>query len=168
MSCGEVCLAAEQAGIARASHYNWLRDDPEYRQQFEEADEIAMSRLLGEVRRRAVDGVEEPIIYQGALCYATGKDGKPSTKPLTTTKYSDNLLMFLVKGKRPEYRDSWKGELSVKADATHHIDLKNLPDEKLDQLIHILESDAGDAAPAGYALGCSPNGKDHTLEEPDQ
>lgn len=166
--CGFVTVAAEASGIHHRRHYEWLAD-PEYRKQFEDAEDIAMEQALAEVRRRGVEGWEEPVIYQGALCYPEAKDGKPAPKPLTIRKYDSNLLMFLVKGKRPEYRDSWKGELNVKADlrATHNIDLTKLTDDKLDQLIHILESGAGDAAPTGYALGSSLNGKGHQSEEPD-
>jgi hypothetical protein len=168
--CGEISVAAEQAGIARARHYEWLAENPEYRKQFEEVEDIAVARLLSEVRRRAVDGIEEPVIYQGGLCYPTKtKGGKSTDKPLTIRKYSDNLLMFLVKGKRPEYRDNWRGELSVKADlqATHNIDLTKLSDDKLNHLITILESAAGDAAATGYTLAGSSNGKGHAFEESD-
>ena len=46
-----------------------------------------------EAVRRAHDGVDEPVFYQGKACGVV-------------RKYSDTLLIFLLKGRRPEkYRD---------------------------------------------------------------
>ena len=46
-------------------------------------------------KRRAIDGVEEPVYYRGQ---------KVGTKKW----YSDTLLMFLLKKLRPEYREAHK------------------------------------------------------------
>ncbi|HEX9236082.1 MAG TPA: hypothetical protein VF972_07370 [Actinomycetota bacterium] len=89
-----IATAAEAAGIDRRTHYRWLRQDDAYRTAAEEAREFAADLLEAEARRRAVDGVEEPVIYQGK---DTG---------IRIRRYSDTLLIFLLKGARPEvYRD---------------------------------------------------------------
>jgi hypothetical protein len=48
--------------------------------------------LVAEARRRARFGVDEPVYYKGEVV---------GSKKV----YSDNLLMFLIKGRMPEYRD---------------------------------------------------------------
>lgn len=100
---GMVTGAAKAAGISRRTHYNWLeKEDPDgklsaqavsYKAAFEEAREIAEENLLSEARRRAVEGVEEPVYYQGKICGMK-------------KRYSDSLLIFLLKALKPEkYRD---------------------------------------------------------------
>jgi hypothetical protein len=135
-------VAADAVGIASARHYEWLRDDPDYKERFEAADKLALDRMLSEARRRGLDGWEEPVVYQGQLCYPVGKDGKPSKQPLTIRKYSDNLLMFIIKGKLPEFRDSWKAELKHSgsiANPNPEVDLSKLSDEQLQQLEDLLQ-----------------------------
>jgi hypothetical protein len=85
---GNISQAAELVGINRSAHYDWMRDDPDYPALYEAAMEQAADRLEQEARRRAVEGVEDPIYYQGK-------------KVGTVKKYSDSLLIFLLKGARP-------------------------------------------------------------------
>jgi hypothetical protein len=117
--CGIIADAARAAGIGRRSHYDWLQNDAsgEYKQAFEDAEEEAIERMESECRRRAVEGTREPVIYQGKLCYTPMIDdsgavvrdaeGNPLAVPLTVPRKSDNLLMFVLKAKRPDkYRDN--------------------------------------------------------------
>lgn len=91
---GNVRRACEAAGVGRSSHYRWLTEEEGYRTSFQDAQDDAVDLLEEEARRRAVEGVEEPVgWYQGS----------PGG---TVLKYSDTLLMFLLKGIRPEkYRE---------------------------------------------------------------
>lgn len=99
--CGIITKAAEIAEINRTTHYDWLKNDPEYTERFRDAEEQAAERLEQEARRRAVEGVEKPVFYQGQVCG-------------TVTEYSDNLLMFLLKGIKPEkYKDRVSNEVNV-------------------------------------------------------
>lgn len=103
--CGNVSEAAESAHIHRTTHYEWLQSDPAYVQAFASAVEQAADALEKEARRRAVEGVrrEKSHYYKGKL---VGVD--------VETEYSDTLLIFLLKGCRPEkYREN------VKLDAQH-------------------------------------------------
>lgn len=86
---GNVTDAAERAGIERKTHYRWLSKDSAYAEAFKDAEEEAADRLEAEARRRATQGVDEPVFYKGYECG-------------TITRYSDALLMFLLKGARPE------------------------------------------------------------------
>jgi hypothetical protein len=119
--------ATEIAGICRRSHYDWLDNDETYAADFAAAGNEAIQNLEDEATRRAIEGVTEPVVHQGQFTYPqqldpeTGKpmfdaDGKPviSTTPLTIRKYSDTLLIFLLKGARPEkYRDNLKVDSKV-------------------------------------------------------
>ena len=90
---GNVSRACEQAEIPRKTAYNWKSEDAEFADKWEEAVEQGTEELEQEARRRAFNGVDEPVFYQGETCG-------------TVRKYSDTLLIFLLKGRRPEkYRD---------------------------------------------------------------
>lgn len=161
---GNITLAAEAAKVARKSHYDWL-DEEEYRAAFLEAQEHSIDLLVGEARRRGCEGWEEPVVYQGGLCYERTKDGKKASKPLVIRKYDSNLLMFLIKQARPEFRDTWKGEIKHSgAIATRTLDVSNLSDEQLTQLSLLLQA-AGiaDAETPPVSAGSSDAG-DHEEE----
>jgi hypothetical protein len=97
--CGNVSYAAQVAGCSRFAHYKW-QDDPEYQKRFEEAHAQAFAILEMEARRRAVEGTRRVIFHKGV----------PIGEELV---YSDNLLMFLMKGAEPEkYRDNHSMEVS--------------------------------------------------------
>ena len=102
VECGRVDQAATAAGVGRRTHYDWLRDDPEYAEAFAEAEKAAARLLEDEAFRRAHDGVRRVKF---------GKDGSPLIDPATGGPYiehiySDILLIFLLKGLNPNrYRD---------------------------------------------------------------
>lgn len=90
---GNVAAAARMAKLARGTVYSLRQGDPEFRRRWDEALEEAVDLLEAEARARAVDGVDQPHFHQGRI---TG----------TVRKYSDALLMFLLKAHRPEkYRE---------------------------------------------------------------
>jgi hypothetical protein len=100
--------AAAAAGIERGMHYRRLKSDPAYKAAFEEAHEIAIQALEDEAVRRAHEGVKKPLVYQGQFTYAEYDEEtrKPIGEPLAIREYSDSLLMFLLRGARPEkYRE---------------------------------------------------------------
>jgi hypothetical protein len=121
-----ITAAAEAVGIERQMHYRWLKEDPEYSPAFEAARDDAAQTLEDEAVRRAYHGVFEPTVYQGEFVYPriekevvdqeTGEVTKlvvNAETPYGMRKYSDSLLMFLLKGARPDkYRETWKGELT--------------------------------------------------------
>jgi len=137
---GNISAASLRTGIDRGTHYKWLGADPDYAAAFEEANQTATDLLIEEARRRACDGWTESVIYQGKQCYAKEWNSETDQFELTQTplairKYSDNLLMFLIKARRPEFRDSWKGELEYKGPVSHGApDFSVLSDEQFEQL----------------------------------
>jgi hypothetical protein len=85
---GNVAAACAEAGVGRRTHYDWLKDDG-YKAVFADAVDEAADLLEGEARRRAMRGVQETVYHQGVECGMR-------------TRYSDGLLVFLLKGARPE------------------------------------------------------------------
>ena len=112
---GVVRDACAAASVGRTTAYRVRNSDPEFAAAWDEALEDAADLLEIEAIRRARTGVREPVIYQGKLCGTWVNDAgdvvtenTPGARlvPLAITKYSDGLLMFLLKGIRPgKYRE---------------------------------------------------------------
>jgi hypothetical protein len=122
---GVVSRACRVVGVSSAEIARRRKTDGDFDAAFENAMEDATDTLEGEARRRAVEGIEEPIVYQGSLSpvWERGEAGElilePSsngeTRPvqarnedgslkwLTVRKFSDPMLMFLLKGNRVKY-----------------------------------------------------------------
>lgn len=114
---GNISLACRSANIVRQTHYNWLERFPKYAAKFALAEEEAADYLELEARRRAMDGIDEPVIYQGELMGQKVEYNDTPEKnhfiPLTVKKYSDTLLIFLLKGARPQkFRENHRHEVS--------------------------------------------------------
>lgn len=98
--CGVVSHAAVLAKVDRGSHYVWMHLEGEqgdkYREAFAQAKREACDVLETEARRRAVEGVETPV-FQGGENVGS------------VQKFSDTLLIFLMKGAMPDkYADRQK------------------------------------------------------------
>lgn len=71
-----VRAACEKAGVHFWTHYEWLKTDPEYKEECEKAYELQTQNLEQEAARRALGvGCKQP---------------------------SDMLMMFLLNGRRPD------------------------------------------------------------------
>ncbi len=105
--CCSVTKAAAAAGISKTTHYAWLKESERYREAYALAEPMAVDALEDEAVRRAFEGYDEPVVYQGNFTWPIGEDGNPDySKPLCIRKYSDSLLALLLKGKKPQvYRD---------------------------------------------------------------
>jgi len=104
---GNVTQAAETAGIHRDTHYAWLESDQGYPAAFATAGEAAADRLEAEARRRAVEGVEQPVWYHGMQVGSA-------------RRYSDRLLMFLLRGVRPERYQVQRHDVTHRATLEPH------------------------------------------------
>lgn len=84
-----VTRSAEAAGISKLTAYIARDKSPLFRAAWQAALEHAIDTLEEEARRRAVEGWEKPVFYQG--------------RPVGAVReYSDSLLMFLLRVHRPE------------------------------------------------------------------
>lgn len=82
-------VACKVAGVPRRTAYDRRESDEQFAAAWDEALEAAADVLEAEAVRRAVQGVEKPV-YQGGEMVGTVQE------------YSDTLLIFLLKGNRPE------------------------------------------------------------------
>lgn len=98
------------ANIPRSSFDSWKSTDPWFEGMCWQALEEAKDRIEAEAHRRAVDGYDELVIYQGMPTEI--EDPHTGQKRLLTVrKYSDALLQTLLKGARPDkYRENHKIE----------------------------------------------------------
>jgi hypothetical protein len=96
---GSVTAAVAVAGTSRTRVYELRKTDPAFVTAWQEAEEIAADRLEDEARRRAVEGVPEPLVSAGKL--VRDDDGQP----IAIRRYSDNLLLALLKAHRPARRE---------------------------------------------------------------
>lgn len=99
---GNVTRACKASKISKRSAYDWRAEDEAFKAEWDAAVELGLDSLEDEARRRAHDGVTKPIYHQGK-------------KVGTVQEYSDTLLIFLLKGGRPEkYRERVDAHLSGK------------------------------------------------------
>ena len=100
--CGHVGQSAEKTGVNRSTVYDWRKADPDFEKAFQSALDAAVTQLEDEAKRRAHDGWEEPVWYEGQQCG-------------TVRKFSDTLLIFLLKANKPEkYRETIRNEITGK------------------------------------------------------
>lgn len=97
--------AAEAADIGRMSVYEWRKDDPEFAQAWDDALQLAVEACEDEAHRRAFEGCEKSVYYEGKPCGMM-------------REYSDTLAIFLLKAHKPEkYRDrvdaTMRGSMAV-------------------------------------------------------
>jgi hypothetical protein len=84
-----VADAVKLAGVGYRTVYTWREKDPAFAADWEAAYQQGGAALAAEAHRRAVDGVDEPIVYQGKVVGHA-------------KRYSDTLLIMLLKARDPE------------------------------------------------------------------
>jgi hypothetical protein len=117
---GTRVAAADAAGVHRTVLYTrtWAEDEA-FQRALQVAERLAADRLEAEAYRRAVHGVERPAGWYR---------GKPGGM---VREYSDNLLMFKLKGALPE---KYAERLELKGGLAN-IDVSQLPDAALERLL---------------------------------
>lgn len=86
---GTITHAAKAAGVDRTLHFHWMKTDEEFADAFAQARESFADELEFEAMRRARHGVQQDVFYKGV-------------KIATKRDYSDALIIFMLKGARPE------------------------------------------------------------------
>lgn len=94
---GNVRKAASRSTLDASTLYRYRTAHADFAQAWKEALQSAMEIVLEpEAVRRGVEGVNEPVFHQG-------------TRIATVKKYSDTLLIFLLKGGKPDvYKDRYE------------------------------------------------------------
>lgn len=95
---GNVSAASAAGGMSRNWYYDQRAADEAFAAAWDDALETAIDAMELEARRRAVEGVEKPLI---------GRVGKDQDGIITTVReYSDSLMTLLLKAHRPDkYRE---------------------------------------------------------------
>lgn len=105
-----VTRAAAAIGVARITVYEWRDNDLEFAAAWDKAKAVGVEGLEDEAHRRAFEGTDRPVFYQGAECGAV-------------REYSDTLAIFLLKAHKPDrYRENSKLELSGPNDGPVQVD----------------------------------------------
>ena len=88
-----VKAACEAANMGRRTAYDLRESDLDFKAAWDAAIEEGTDLLEDEARRRAFEGIDQPLVSAGKLV-------------ATARRYSDPLLVFLLKSRRPEkYRE---------------------------------------------------------------
>jgi len=86
-----VTKAAASVNVSRRTAYDHRQADEAFAAAWDDAVEEATDALEAEARRRALDGWDEPVFYQGAECGYV-------------RKYSDRMLELMLGGYRNRFR----------------------------------------------------------------
>lgn len=128
---GNVSAACRVADIDRSTYYYWLEHDALFAARVAQAQEQANDALELEARRRAIEGWEEPVW--------SATKGKQIGM---VRKFSDTLLIFLLKGARPgKYRERVDITLDIDATIRRMAEARGLdPDQLVAQAEALLAS----------------------------
>lgn len=111
-----VTAACEAAGVSRSAAYEARQRDEAFALAWHDVEEATTEQMEREAFRRGVNGVKRPV-YQGKELVGH------------VTDYSDTLLIFMLKARRPEkYRERHQVEHSGR------VDVAGLTPEKLRQM----------------------------------
>ncbi len=106
-TCGLIAKSAWAVGASWRTIEVHRKKYPEFKLAFEQAMALYRDRIEQAVHDRAIDGIAEPIVYQGMI---QEKDGKP----VTVTKYDNKLLLAHAARHIPEYREKQDIDLNVR------------------------------------------------------
>jgi hypothetical protein len=120
---GNVRAACAAVATTQDTVYKLRKKSKSFAERWATAVDAAADRLEAEAWRRAHDGTLEPVFYKGEECG-------------TIRKYSDVLLIFLLKGMRPDkYRERYQstlvGDKASPVAVRMEVELKSLSDEEL-------------------------------------
>lgn len=109
MNSGVVRAALEHAHISHATVQSARRRDPRFVEACNEAMDLAIDLAEAALQLRAVKGQQRTEVVEEYMPDGKGQGGQilKSRRTKNITEYSDTLLMFLLKARRPNvYRDA--------------------------------------------------------------
>jgi len=126
-----VSYAIQTLGLGRRAPYTLKEKSPTFAREWAEAIKAGTDFLEDESRRRAIDGVTKPVFYKGLECGSV-------------QEYSDGLLQFLLKGRRPE-----KFRENIDLDVSGTIQVEYCNDWRGSERVIETEAEEVPALPAG-------------------
>lgn len=106
-SAGNVSKAAKAAGVVRNTAYDHKKADADFSTAWDNVINQVVDAMEEELYRRSTKGVLEPVFYKGEMV-------------AKIRKFSDRLLEFGLKGKRP---DVYRERFDVNQNVTGSLDL---------------------------------------------
>ena len=123
-----VRAAALSVSVKPEAPYEWRKADQAFSDRWQLAEEAGTDLIEEEAYRRAVTGVEKPV-YRGGEVVGHVSD------------FSDTMLMFLLRARRPERYGGKAGEDKLDADAlAKRLNLKGARDELINKFTTITTS----------------------------
>lgn len=130
---GNVSKAATAAKISRSAAYLYKDKDADFSKAWDDIEAAVADAMEQEMVRRAIKGYQEPVFYKGQMI-------------AKIRKFSDRLLEFGLKGKRPEvYRERFDITQNVTGslDVNLQIAINQIYDDGKDEAAESPELDAG-------------------------
>lgn len=119
---GNLEASAAAVGINPRTAYAWMQKSDEFREQVNQARAQAMTQIEREIARRGINGVQQPVYYQGEV---VGQ----------VTQYSDRLLLALARANDP---NRWSEKQHVVTE-NHTVDG---PESAKNKLLKLLDAEA--------------------------
>jgi hypothetical protein len=110
-----VRAACKLCCVTEATVYGRRRHVPSFRRMWDQAVHMGTRLLEAEAVRRAVHGVDRPVFHRGAVCGHT-------------TEYSDTLLIFMLKARKPEVYDRGRDDGTGARAVTLNVNVVNVGD----------------------------------------
>lgn len=99
---GNYRQSSELAGLSYFTTMRLRKEEPEFQQWCDHSLQGYRESLVAEAHRRAIDGWDEPVFSQ-----------RMGTQMGVVRKYDSRLLELLLKRHIPEFREQFKGEITV-------------------------------------------------------
>lgn len=141
-----VRAACNAASVGRSTVYERRESDDTFKGAWDEAEQDGVDLLKAEARRRALLGVDEPVYYQGK-------------RVGFIRRYSDALLMFLLKAHEPEvYRERYEVTGAGGGPVRHRLEVEEIPPTEAErqELTRIAGAIGLLPPPQGMAAGDGP------------
>ena len=138
-------VAARKVGVHRATVSRHLKDDPEFRADYDGAMEEYAHILVSEAHRRGVVGTKKPVFFQGKRAWDVDEDGEPI--PAFVREYDTPLLLALLKRWVPEFKDKQIVETRNLNVDMGLADLETLSPEQQEKLRELLDMDEANGEP---------------------
>ena len=136
---GNVTTAVKMAGTSRTRAYELRKTDQAFAAAWGEAEQAAADKLEAETWRRAVEGIEEPLVSGGKLV----RDD--NGQPVAIRRYSDQLLIALLRAHRPEkFRERTAVEIDISDRLADRLEAARQRAIAKPEPVMTLEHEAGD------------------------
>lgn len=130
---GIVSRAAQEVDVSRSGLYQLRDTDPGFAADWGVAQRLGDLALVDEARRRGLAGYLEPVIWQGRPQYEEVIDNDTGEVvervPVVVRKYSDTLLIAMLKARFREFADRLAIGGTVRTEPS--ADLSQLTDDEL-------------------------------------